>query len=168
MLEQAPARTCGPMERGAHTRAGLLAGFVTLWGTHAGAACEELQPLGRTHAGEIPSFLPPLLSFPSPKPNSFYHQAQKAKGAAEETSRARTSFSIATHRTGAKSCPMKTFRRPDHETEKSQRKAEKPDVFAMFGYSGFCILLTPSSQCLIPPPPCSNDHRHSVQKPSRT
>jgi len=32
-LEQAPARTCGPMERGAHARAGLLAGLVTPWGT---------------------------------------------------------------------------------------------------------------------------------------
>jgi len=38
-LEQAPARTCGPMERGAHAGAGLLAGLVTPWGTHAGAAC---------------------------------------------------------------------------------------------------------------------------------
>ncbi|GAB0186311.1 hypothetical protein GRJ2_001096400 [Grus japonensis] len=38
-LEQAPGRTCGPMERGAHTRAGLLAGLVTPWGTHAGAVC---------------------------------------------------------------------------------------------------------------------------------
>ena len=32
-LEQAPGRTCGPVERGAHTRAGLLAGLVTPWGT---------------------------------------------------------------------------------------------------------------------------------------
>ena len=39
VLEQAPARTCGPMERGAHAGAGLLAGLVTPWGTHAGAAC---------------------------------------------------------------------------------------------------------------------------------
>jgi len=38
-LEQAPARTRGPMERGAHTGAGLLAGLLTLWGTHAGAGC---------------------------------------------------------------------------------------------------------------------------------
>jgi len=38
-LEQTPGRTCGPMERGAHTGAGLLAGLVTPWGTHAGAAC---------------------------------------------------------------------------------------------------------------------------------
>ena len=30
-LEQAPGRTCGPMERGAHAGAGLLAGLVTLW-----------------------------------------------------------------------------------------------------------------------------------------
>jgi len=29
LLEQAPARTCGPVERGAHTGAGLLAGLVT-------------------------------------------------------------------------------------------------------------------------------------------
>jgi len=27
VLEQAPARTCGPMERGAHAAAGLLAGL---------------------------------------------------------------------------------------------------------------------------------------------
>jgi len=38
-LEQAPARTCRHMERGAHARAGLLAGLVTPWGTHTGAAC---------------------------------------------------------------------------------------------------------------------------------
>jgi len=31
MWEQAPGRTCGPMERGAHARAGLLAGLVTPW-----------------------------------------------------------------------------------------------------------------------------------------
>jgi len=31
-LEQAPARTYGPMERGAHAGAGLLAGLVTPWG----------------------------------------------------------------------------------------------------------------------------------------
>ena len=36
-LEQAPGRTCEPVERGAHARAGLLAGLVTPWGTHAGA-----------------------------------------------------------------------------------------------------------------------------------
>jgi len=29
----------GPVERGAHTGAGLLAGLVTPWGTHAGADC---------------------------------------------------------------------------------------------------------------------------------
>jgi len=39
VLEQASARTCRPMERGAHGGAGLLAGLVTLWGTHTGAAC---------------------------------------------------------------------------------------------------------------------------------
>jgi len=38
-LEQASGRSCGPMERGAHPGAGLLAGLVTLWGAHAGAAC---------------------------------------------------------------------------------------------------------------------------------
>ncbi|GAB0183028.1 AN1-type zinc finger protein 5-like [Grus japonensis] len=36
-LEQAPGRTCGPVERGAHAGADLLAGLVTPWGTHAGA-----------------------------------------------------------------------------------------------------------------------------------
>jgi len=39
MLQQAPAKTSGPVEREAHARAGLLAGLVTPWGTHAGAAC---------------------------------------------------------------------------------------------------------------------------------
>jgi len=39
VLEQAPARTCGPMDGGAYTGAGLLAGLVTPWGTHPGAAC---------------------------------------------------------------------------------------------------------------------------------
>jgi len=29
MLEQAPRRICGPMERGAHTGAGYLAGLLT-------------------------------------------------------------------------------------------------------------------------------------------
>jgi len=38
-LEQAPGNTCGPVERGAHAGAGLLAGLVTPWGTHAGTAC---------------------------------------------------------------------------------------------------------------------------------
>ena len=37
MQKQAPGRTRDPMERGAHTGAGLLAGPVTLQGTHAGA-----------------------------------------------------------------------------------------------------------------------------------
>jgi len=37
--EQAPARTCGRVERGAHAGAGLLTGLVTPWGTHTGAAC---------------------------------------------------------------------------------------------------------------------------------
>jgi len=39
VLEQAPARTCGPVDGGTHARAGLLAGLVTLWRTHTGAAC---------------------------------------------------------------------------------------------------------------------------------
>jgi len=48
MLEQAPARTCGPEERGAHAGAGLLAGPVTPWGTHAGAACSgRTAPCGK-------------------------------------------------------------------------------------------------------------------------
>jgi len=51
MLGQAPGRTCGPREREAHTGAGLLAGLVTPWGTHAGAVHGGLSPMGRTHAG---------------------------------------------------------------------------------------------------------------------
>ncbi|KAJ7413917.1 hypothetical protein WISP_87613 [Willisornis vidua] len=57
----------GPVERGAHAGAGLLPGLVipqrthggglkdyTLWkGTHAAAVNEELQPMGRTHTGEV-------------------------------------------------------------------------------------------------------------------
>jgi len=40
------------LERGAHARAGLLAGLVMPWRTHAGAAVPEgLHPVGRTHAG---------------------------------------------------------------------------------------------------------------------
>jgi len=38
-LEQAPARTCGPMEREANAGADLLAGLMTPWGTHTGATC---------------------------------------------------------------------------------------------------------------------------------
>jgi len=69
VLEQAPSRTCRPMERGAHARAGLLARLVTPWGptleqpvpeglhpmgrTQAGAVSEELQPVGRSHIGEV-------------------------------------------------------------------------------------------------------------------
>jgi len=69
VLQQAPARTCGPVERAAHAGAVLLAGLVTLWGpmlddpvpegphpmgrTHTRAVCEELQPVGRTHVGEV-------------------------------------------------------------------------------------------------------------------
>jgi len=37
MLKQTPGRTCLPMESGAHTGAGFLAGLVTPQGTHAGA-----------------------------------------------------------------------------------------------------------------------------------
>jgi len=39
MPEQAPGRTCVPVERGAHAGAGFLAGLVSLWGTHVGAVC---------------------------------------------------------------------------------------------------------------------------------
>jgi len=76
VVEQAPARTCGPVERGAHAGADLLAGLVTLWGptldqpvpegmhpmgrTHAGVVREELQPVGRTHVGEVHLELSPV------------------------------------------------------------------------------------------------------------
>jgi len=48
MVEQAPGKICGPLERGPHTRAGFLAGLVTLWGTHAGAVCEDMSWEGLT------------------------------------------------------------------------------------------------------------------------
>ena len=60
MLEQAPGRICRPMERRAHTGAGLLAGLVTPGGTHAGAVREELQYMGRTLIGEINGGLSPV------------------------------------------------------------------------------------------------------------
>ena len=76
MLEQVPARTCGPVERGAHAGAGLLAGLVTPWvptmeqpvpeglqpvgRIHAGAVCEELQPVGRTHIEKVCGELSPV------------------------------------------------------------------------------------------------------------
>jgi len=48
VLEQAPAMTYATMERGAHAGAGLLAGLVTPWGTHAGAACSwRTAPRGK-------------------------------------------------------------------------------------------------------------------------
>jgi len=53
VLEQAPARTCGPMETGAHVRAGLLAGLVTPWGhTLEQPVPEGLHPMGRTMLGQ--------------------------------------------------------------------------------------------------------------------
>lgn len=68
VLKQASGRTCGPMEREAYTGTGFLAGLVTSWGTHTGApvpqglhpvegthagAVPEVQPVGRSHTGEI-------------------------------------------------------------------------------------------------------------------
>jgi len=68
-VEQAPGRTCGPVERGAHAGAGLLAGLICRRGptleqsvpeglhpmarNHAGAVCEELQSMGSTHVGAV-------------------------------------------------------------------------------------------------------------------
>lgn len=49
LLEQAPGRTRGLMERGAHPGEGFLAGLVTLEGTHTEAVCEELHPMEVTH-----------------------------------------------------------------------------------------------------------------------
>lgn len=39
MLEQAPGQDLKPKDRGAHTRAGFLVGFVTPWESHGEAAC---------------------------------------------------------------------------------------------------------------------------------
>jgi len=68
------------MERGVHTRAGLLAGLVTCggptleqsipedctpWeGTHTGAVGEELQPVGRTHVEAVCGELSPVRQTP--------------------------------------------------------------------------------------------------------
>jgi len=54
------------MERAAHAGADLLAGLVTLWGTHAGAVHEELHPTGRIHVREICGGLSPVGTTPSP------------------------------------------------------------------------------------------------------
>ena len=67
-LEQGPGRTCGPVERRAHTGAGLLAGLEqsvpeglhSMEGANAGAVHEELQPMGRTHAGAVHGVLSPV------------------------------------------------------------------------------------------------------------
>ncbi|TRZ17572.1 hypothetical protein HGM15179_009517 [Zosterops borbonicus] len=53
VLGQAPGRTCGTMERGAHTGAGFLTGLVTLQRTCSGAVHKELQPMARTHIGKV-------------------------------------------------------------------------------------------------------------------
>ena len=51
MLEQASGRTCRPVERGAHTGAGLLARLVTPQGsTLEQAVPEGLHPMEGTHA----------------------------------------------------------------------------------------------------------------------
>ncbi|GAB0181422.1 mitochondrial enolase superfamily member 1 [Grus japonensis] len=55
MLEQAPGRTGRPVERGAHTRAGLLAGLVDPWRedpTLEQFVPEGLHPMEETHVGE--------------------------------------------------------------------------------------------------------------------
>jgi len=61
VLEQASARTCGPVGRGAHTGADMLAGLVTLWGpTLEQSVPEGLQLVGRTHIGELCGELSPM------------------------------------------------------------------------------------------------------------
>jgi len=64
VLEQASGRTGGPMETAAHTGAGLLAGLLTTWATSARAVHEELQPVGRTHAGGVCGGLSPVEAIP--------------------------------------------------------------------------------------------------------
>ena len=54
-------RTCGPMEKGAHAGANFLAGLVTPWGTHTGAACSwRSSPMEGTHAGAVREELQPV------------------------------------------------------------------------------------------------------------
>lgn len=69
MLEHTPVRICGPVEKGTHTGAGLLAGLVSwgggvleqavpeglppMEGTCTEEICEELWPVERTDIGEV-------------------------------------------------------------------------------------------------------------------
>jgi len=101
MLEQAPTRTCGPTERGAHARAGLLAGLVTPWGptleqpvpeglhpvggTHAGAVREELQPVGRTHIEAVCGELSPVRGPQAGAGAECEESSPEGQGAAETT-----------------------------------------------------------------------------------
>jgi len=65
-LEQASGRSCGPVERGAHGGADLLAGLVAPLETHSGAACswrttpcgKELFVKNRAHVGEVRGLYP--------------------------------------------------------------------------------------------------------------
>ncbi|KAJ7401339.1 hypothetical protein BTVI_97035 [Pitangus sulphuratus] len=52
------------MERGIHTGVDLLAGFVTVQGTHTGAVHEELQPMGRIDVGDVCGGLAPVEGTP--------------------------------------------------------------------------------------------------------
>lgn len=57
VLQQPSA--CGPLEREAHSGGGLLAGFVSSWGTHTrGPAPEGLCPVEGTQAGAVPEVWP--------------------------------------------------------------------------------------------------------------
>ncbi|KAJ7414941.1 hypothetical protein BTVI_39872 [Pitangus sulphuratus] len=63
MMDQGPGGTCGPVEREAHAGAGLLAGLVSPWGTHAEALNEELKP---TEALTLEKFMEDCLLWKGP------------------------------------------------------------------------------------------------------
>ena len=84
-----------------HGGADLLAGLVTPWGcwsslflkdctlwegTHAGAVCEELQPVGRTHDREVCAELSPVRgTFTLEQGQSVRSPPPEEEGAAETT-----------------------------------------------------------------------------------
>ncbi|OPJ76687.1 hypothetical protein AV530_015336 [Patagioenas fasciata monilis] len=54
-LEQAPGRTCDPVEKGAYAGASFLAGLVTPWGTPHGNSpfLKDCNPMEKIHAGAV-------------------------------------------------------------------------------------------------------------------
>lgn len=98
VLKEAPGRTCGPIEREAHTGAGFLLGLVTLWviphwrrlflkdmeETHGGAV-HEVQPVRMTQSGEVFLGLSPMGGTSSWSRKSLRSPAHEEERMAETT-----------------------------------------------------------------------------------